>query len=256
MGSISQVWIPLERATTLAPRIVVARVLDTGAFRFPGTPEIAPQKDDESLPFLRVQILRTIKGKEERGEIRIFDPRHWYHHTHSEMIRAGIISFAEAFYRSSLPLEEIGPEVELLLFLGDEPPPPAFPPGSVFMKFGAGFERAGREGEVVAALREGPRGELNSLVDLKPRESVRIGALQVRHLGQGHKRPTNDGPRCEFVELGLEQAQASGSLRLNHVIQPDGKESWDAVDWEGYRIQLRGISPDGSCTIVVQPRQG
>ncbi len=159
MGSISHFGIGLERAVALAPRIVVARVLEIGTFRYPGSAEIAPQKDDESLPFLRARILRTLKGKEDVGEIRAFDPRPWYHHTHAGLIRAGVVSFAEVFYESALPLGEIRPDTDVLFFLQDAPMPPAFPPGAAFMSFSGGFEQAAREGEVAAALREGPRGD-------------------------------------------------------------------------------------------------
>jgi len=143
---------------TLAPRIVIARVLEIGTFRYPGSAEVAPQMDGEFLPFLRARILRTLKGKEGDGEIRVFDPGHWYHHTHAAMIRAGVVSFAEMFYESTLPFEEIRPDTDVLYFMEDVPMPPAFPPGAVFMRLCGGVERAGREGEVVAALREGPRG--------------------------------------------------------------------------------------------------
>jgi hypothetical protein len=256
VGSISHCRIGLERAVSLAPRIAVARILELGTFRFPGSAEVEAQKDGESLPFLRGRILKTLKGKEGDGEIRAFDPGHWYHHTHAEMIRAGIVSFAELFYQSTLPLEEIRPESDVLFFLQDAPMPPAFPPGAVFLRLGGGFERAGREGEVVQAIREGPIGELVTPTELKPQERMRFSTLHVRHLGGGHKRPAPDGPRCEFVELGLTWGQVSGQIRLKHVLQPDGEQTWDALDWEQFRIQLRGISPDGSCTIEVDQRRG
>jgi hypothetical protein len=255
VGSISQRWIGLERATTLAPRIVVARILDIGTFRYPGSPEVAPQKDGESLPFLRARILRTLKGKEADGEIRIFDPRLWYHHTHAELIRAGVVSFAESFYESKLALEEIAAGADVLFFLQDAPMPPDFPPGAAFMTFCAGFERVDRESEMVAAIRNGPYGDFNILTDLKPEGSLRFpGGLEVRNLGGGHKRPRVDGPQCEFIELGLSSGKQSGTLRLKHIVEPNGEESWDSLDWDRFQVQLRSIAPDGSCTIVVSIR--
>jgi hypothetical protein len=255
VGSYSQVWVGLERATTLAPRILIARVQAIETFRYPGSTEVAPQEEGKGLPFLRVEILRTLKGKPVDGEVRVFDPRHWYHHLHAELIRAGVISFGESFYQSRLPLEEIGPGRDVLFFLTDEAMPPAFPPDSVFMRLCAGFESVSREEEVKAALQNGPYGDFNTLIDLKPEGSLRFPeGLEVRHLGGGHKRPMNDGPQCEFIELGLNWGKESGILRLNHVTQPNGEQSWDFLDWQRFQILLRGIASDGSCTIVVANR--
>ena len=75
MGSLPRFRIGPERAVTFSPRIVVARILEIGTFRYPGSAEIAAQKDGEPLKVLRARIRWTLKGKEEDGEIRIFDPR-------------------------------------------------------------------------------------------------------------------------------------------------------------------------------------
>jgi hypothetical protein len=63
-----------------------------------------------------------------------------------------------------------------------------------------------------------------------------------------------DGPQCEFIELGLSSGNRSGTLRLKHILEPNGEESWDYLDWDRFQVQLRSIAPDGSCTIVVSVR--
>ena len=255
MSSIAYQSFELERATTLAPRIVVARILEIGAFRFPGSAEHAPQKEGQSLQYYRAEVLRTIKGA-ATGEVRVFSAMSWFYHTHAGLIRDNVISYAEPHYRGTLAAEEITIGSEVVFFLNEDPAPAGFPPGSVFLSFGEAYDRVDREAAVAHALQHGPYADFNTLVQLKPEGKIRFpDGLEVKLLGHGHKRPMVDGPRCEFTELGLTKGENSGSLRLNHVIEPDGSQTWDSKGWNQYQFDLRGISAeDGTATFVVVSR--
>lgn len=255
MSSIAYQTLGLERAATLAPRIIVARVVEVGAFRFPGSAEHAPQQEGQSLLYYRAEVRRALKGT-ATGEVRVFSAMSWFYHTHAELISGNVISYAEPHYRGTLSAQEIAPGSDVLFFLNEDPAPAGFPPGSVFLSFGEAYDRVDREAAVVAALRDGPYADFNTLVQLKPEGQVRFpDGLEIRLLGGGHKRPMVDGPRCEFTELGLTKGEASGNLRLNHITEPDGTERWDSRGWEQYQLDLRGISPeDGAPTFVVVSR--
>jgi len=255
VSSIAYQTLKLERAATLAPRILVSRVVEVGAFRFPGSAEHPPQKDGESLQYYRAEVLRAIKGA-AAGELRVFSAMTWFHHTHAGLIRDNVVSFAEPHYRGSLAAGEIAKGDEVLFFLNEDPAPVGFPPGSVFLAFGEAYDRVDREADVEAALRDGPYADFNILVQLKPGGRVRFpDGLEIRLLGHGHKRPMAGGRQCEFTELGLTKGEASGSLRLNHITEPDGTECWDSRGWEQYQLDLRSLSPeDGAPTFVVVSR--
>ena len=255
MSSIAYQTLGLERASTLAPRIIVGRVLEIGAFHFPGSTEHAPQPEGQSLQYYRVEILRSLKGV-TTGEVRVFSAMSWFYHTHAGLIRDNVISFAEPHYRGTLPTEQVAIGSDVVFFLNEDPAPGGFPPGSVFLAFGEGYDRAEREAAVAAALQTGPYADFNTLIHLKPEGKIRFpDGLEIRLLGHGHKRPMVGGPQCEFTELGLTKGEASGNLRLNHITEPDGTERWDSRGWERYQLDLRGISPeDGSPTFVVVSR--
>ena len=253
MSSISYQSIELERATTLAPRIVVGHILEIGAFRFPGSAEHAPQAADQSLHYYRAGLLRTLKGAAADGEVRVFSSMHWFYHTHAGLIRENIISFAEPHYRGNLPAGEIAAGGEVLFFLNADPAPAGFPPGSVFLSFGEGYDRADREAEVVAALSKGPMMDFDHLVQLRKEGDARFpDGLEIRFLGGGHKRPRVGGPQCEFTTLRVKQGEATETFRLTHVTDPDGKDSWGIHPWGRYQIELRRIDPDELPTIVVR----
>jgi hypothetical protein len=156
MGSIAYVGIGLERAAALAPRIVVGRVLEVAAFRFPGSAEHDPQREGESLQFIRIDVVKTLKGSAS-GSLYIFDPNAWYYHSHARLIRDGVVSFAESHYTGGIQIRELRSGEPALFFLGDSPAPAGFPVGAVFLSFGEAVDRADREGAVVAALEAGAR---------------------------------------------------------------------------------------------------
>src|SRR5437868_2925054 len=133
MSSINYQAIGLERAATLAPRILVARVVEVGSFRFPGSAEHAPQEEGQSLQYYRAEVLRTLKGTAAEGELRVFSSMSWFYHTHAGLLRHNVISYAEPHYQGRLPAEEIASGSDVLFFLNEDPAPAGFPPGSVFL---------------------------------------------------------------------------------------------------------------------------
>ena len=253
MSSINYQTMGLERAATLAPRILVARVLEVGSFRFPGSTEHAAQEEGQSLHVYRCEVLRTLKGAPQGGEVRVFSSMQWFYHTHAELLRHNVISYAEPHYLGGLPAGEITVGSEVLFFLNNDLAPAGFPPGSVFLSFGEGYDRADREAEVVSALSKGPMMDFDHLVQLQRDVEVRFpDGLEIRFLGGGHKRPMTGGPQCEFTELRVKQGEATEEFRLNHDTGPDGKETWGVHPWGPYRIELRAINSDGLPTIVVR----
>ena len=54
---------------------------------------------------------------------------------------------------------------------------------------------------------------------------------------------------------GADKGEASGSLRLPHITNPDGRECWESRGWEQVQPDLRSFSPqDGAPTFVVVSR--
>lgn len=158
MGSISYHPVDLRKATRLSTRIAIGTVLEKTSFRFPGSPEHAPQPEGAALSCLRVRVERTIKGPVAGAgaELRIFCPMEWFQHTHAEALKGGVISYADTSYEDGLAPDQIGAGAPVLIYLGDDPAPPGFPPGTAFLRVRGALDRADREKDVVAALREAP----------------------------------------------------------------------------------------------------
>lgn len=256
MSSINFTRYRLEEAAWLAPRIVVARVLEAGAFRYPGSEVALAQKEGESLGFLRISVLRTLRGTAPcpGEELRIFNAEQWDAHVHALLRRAGVISTTESHYDTRLSADAIAPGMELLCFLSESPAPPKFPEGAVFGAFIESFDRADREADVVAALKDGPYAKFHHRIELKPGERVRLpDGLQVRLIGYSHKRSTVAGPKCESTHVELSKDGAAGTLQLNHVTDPDGTQSWGKQPWGPYIVELHGMEYDKGSTIVVRP---
>lgn len=237
MGGISFQGIGFQKAVELSPRIVIGRVLETGDFPFEGA----------AFRFHRVEVLRALKGAESR-ELRIFDPGAWFRHSRAELIRAGVISYAETRYQGGMPAEEIEEGAEILYFLGDEPVPAGFPADAVFLRFEGSHDRPDR----ASALQSGPVVGFGELARLKKGVSVRFpDGLEITLVGNGHKRPMVDGPRKAWSTVDLKQGDAAGRLQLNHHVEPDGRESWDSLRWGTVVLELKAIDSGDSSSLIV-----
>ncbi|MBV8878689.1 MAG: hypothetical protein JO332_01880 [Planctomycetaceae bacterium] len=252
MGSISRHDLPLERAAALAGRIVVARLLEKGAFRFPGSPEVEPQKDGKSLAFLCVQVDETLKGPvaEAGSDLRLFSPASWYAHTHASLIRENVVSYSEAHYRGGLTAAELDAAGTALFFLKEDPAPAGFPPGSAFLAFEGSYDRADRAADVAALLR-GPE-EFNRVFRVRKGERVRFrDGFELTLIGHSHKRPTVGGPQREWSTVEVRLGNDQERVDLNHDVDPEGRESWQRRPWGRVHLELRGMDPDGSSRLVV-----
>jgi len=255
VGSISIVSIGLEPASWRAPRIVVGRILGTDDFRYPGSRDVPAQRGEESLGFVRVEILKTLKGQEsEPGqELRVFSPGRWFQHTHAPLLRDGVLSYADAHYQGGLDGEAMVPGVEILCFLGGAPMPPGFPPGADFSALEGAFDRADRAAAVVQALAEGPYGSFDHRIVLTIGGRIRLpGGLDVRLIGHSHKRPMTGGPTCESTHVEVSHQGQAGKLQLNHSTTPEGTQSWEGKAWGPFRVELFGMDYDVSSEIVVR----
>jgi hypothetical protein len=63
VGSINFEGFGLEEAAWMSPRIGVGKVLEIGAYRYPGSRKVQPQKEGASLRFYRVAVLRMLRGR-------------------------------------------------------------------------------------------------------------------------------------------------------------------------------------------------
>ena len=242
MSTISFITVPLERAAWTEPRIVVAKVLGWGQASVEGRP----------FAFLRLQALRTLKGR-PGAEFLVFSAADWHRHTHADVL--DVQSWAEFHYATPVPNDEIREGLELVVFLSDDPVPPGFPPGAVFMKLGEGYERAEREKDVVQALRDGPYGDFNHRIVLKIGDRIRLpGGMEIRLDAHSHKRPMTGGPQSEGSHLTVSHDGKSETLQLNHTVEPDGKQSWSTQTWGSCAFELRGMVYDQESTLVVWRR--
>ncbi len=246
MGSISFLTTDLKRGAWQAKRIVAARVLEVSAFPLPGRPE--------GLAFLRVRVERVFRGGgiDVGAELRVFSGLQWFRHSHAELLRLGVESYLEQHYSGGLPHEEIRPGQRILLFLDDQQAPAELPPDAVFLSFEGGWDRGERETELEAALRDGPYGDFHHLLKISKERPVRLPSdLVVAFLGHSHKRPMVGGPRKEWVDLELSLDGKREAIALAHHVDPDGRETWEHRDWNGYKIEAHGMTTE-EATIVVR----
>lgn len=259
MGSIYLQSSGLEQAVWSSSRVGVGKVLETGAFRFPGSRKVEAQPEGSSLGFFRVAILRMLRGRglAPGRELRIFSAGQWFGHTHASLLREGVVSYSESHYSGGLAFDRIAPGMDVLFFLGKDRAPSGFPAGSVFMSMEGALDRVDREAEVLRALKEGPYGSFDHRIRLKREGRVRLpDGLEVRLGSSSHKRPMTGGPRCESTHLTLTKDGASGQLQLNHVMDPDGSESWGKGAWGSYTVDLLAMTYDREAEIVVRKGGG
>jgi hypothetical protein len=257
VSSIAYQSFGLERAAWLSARIVVGRVLEIGALRFPGSAEQPAQSDGGSLHFFRIDVLKTLKGPHsDRGqELRIFSPAQWFHDTHASLIRGCVVSYADSRYSGGVPTEEMAVGTEALFSLHEDAAPAGFPPGSVFLSIGEAYDCADREAAAAAALLNGPYGDFDHLIRTEVGGRIRFpDGVEVKLTGNSRKRPMVDGPRSERSEFEVRKDDACEGIELNHDIDADGKESWGSRWWGQYHLELRGMSADG--TSIIDLRKG
>lgn len=240
MSSICHLTTDLKRSAWSAKRVVVATLLE-----IPST---------KGLAFLRVRIDRVVRGSglDAGAELCVFSGVQWYRHSNASEIRAGVVSYVEEFYRGGLSFGEIQLGQRILLFLDDQPAPAELPPGSVFLSSEGSIDRIEREAELEAALKDGPYGDFHHLLKISKERHVRLpGDLVVSFLGHSHKRPMVGGPQKEWVDLKLTLGGVEETLALAHHVDPNGRDTWEHKEWNGYKLEAHGMTTD-EATIVVR----
>jgi len=253
VSSISFQSFGLDDGAGLAPRIVVGTLLETNSFRFPGSPEHQPMPEGESLFFFRIRVEKTLKGPafKEGEELRVFSSSQWYQHTHRELIRGGVVSYADPHYSDGLPGDDLRVGIRVLTFLSEDPAPSGFPAGSVFLRFNGAYDRAEREDEVVQALRERPAAAFGERVVLREAQRLRLpDGLEIRLLCHSHKRPRVGGSQKEWVDIEMSMGGRKETLSLAHCVRADGTESWETRPWLNYIFEVTAMSLEQATIIV------
>jgi hypothetical protein len=237
-GSISATTMSFEQAVALSRRVVAGTVVATTSFEI----------DGERFGALEVRVDAALKGPSAHpGEVlRLFEPAPWFRHTHAAVIKAGVISYAEPRYASPSPVA-VG--ARALFLLSDAAPPPGFPPNAAFLvcdEAHAGAALAPR----VALVRG---AELDGVVRLRAKEiAVFPGGLSLELAGFVDKRPTTGGPSKEAVDVELRQGTRKQAMGLGHVVEPDGRATWDTRVWNGYAITLIKIDAGEAASFRVR----
>ena len=253
MSSISFQSFTLEKAAGFSKRIVVGTLLGTSSFRFPGSEEHPAQPEGTALHCFHLRVARTLKGPEfcVDDELRIFSGAQWFHHTDAELIKDGVISYADPHYSGGISQGDIKVGMDLLFFLDGAPAPAGFPPGSVFMGIGEAHDRADRDTDVLAALAEGAWVEFDHPLEVSEGERIRFpDLLAVKLLGHSHKRSQVEGPWKEWIDLELSKDGRKESLALAHCTDRDLKESWDTKTWDVYSFEVKAMSGERAIIIV------
>jgi hypothetical protein len=244
----------LKTGAWVSPRIVVGTVVEKGSFRFPGSERVSAPPEGTGFPFLRIRTQRALKGPEARAgeELRVFSSMDWFRHEQADALRGGIISYVDARYSEALPLEQVAPGIDVLVFLSEDPVPSEYPAGAVFEAFGQAVDRADRAEEVLAMLREGPPGDFDQEIRLQQGRRVRFpDGLEIAFLSHSDKPPRAAGPQKEWVDLGLAKDSYRGTIRLDHDTDENQNESWEARRWHNHSVELKAM-PDGAPVVVVR----
>ncbi len=243
--------VPLEKAVRLARRIILGTLLDKGAFRFPGTPEISPQPEGEALVCLRIRVLRSLKGKAAGPDetVCLFHPGQWYRHTQAAAIKGGVVSYHDPRYRKPVPEEAFLVGKEYVFFLGGDPAPAAFPKQSAFLACDGAYDLAEREKMVLAILQAGVPVDYNHAFTLPNRGKARFAdSLELVLLGSSR----TEAPGRESARLQLTLGSRTGTLQLSRGTAQDGTASGETQTWGDYCVRLHEVSGDGEAALEVK----
>jgi hypothetical protein len=253
VGSISQNSIQLKRAAQLSKHILVGRVLEKSTFRFPGTSDFPASPPGKDLHYFRIRSQRTLKGPDvpAGGDLWIFSWTEWFHHTHAEVIKAGVISYEDLRFSEGIAEDQVKPGMSILFFLNGESAPAGFPPGALFMGFGEAHARSSRARAVVAALRDGSDVGFDHLILMKKGDHVRFpDDLEIHLLAHSHKRSRVEGPWKEWIDLELSKGGKRVSMSLDHCTDPDLSETWDTKTWGPYSIEVKAMDVNKATLVV------
>jgi len=162
-SSIAVVTISLEKVAATSDVVVLARVRALGLHRYPAqnAPGAAGDGVPDGLPYLDVEIEETLKpsagGPKAGARVAIFDPNRKFAYEKSQAIKAGVVSYADAHYPSSVRADALKPGARLIFFLSRRDVPPHFPAGSLLMTCGTAYDRDSRKAAVTALLAAGAR---------------------------------------------------------------------------------------------------
>jgi hypothetical protein len=232
--------ITFSQAVKVAERIVAGKI----------TARRDVKIDGAIFQAVEVEIESVLKGlPAARGtRVSVFDHRAWYHHIHAEALRRGLVTYRGS-YATPIPDADIKPGAAVLVFLRNDRAPAGFPAGAAFLLCSGAFER-GQRVKDIGKLKTARFGET---VRMAMGEIVTFpSGFEIEAVAHTHKRPMVGGPRKEMAELGVASPGGRGVLTLGHVIDPDGKETWEKKVTESYEIELLGMKYDAETTLRVR----
>lgn len=147
-SSVAIVNVPLEKLVARTPIIAIGRVVATGQFVYPPAQSPGPG----GVPYWEVEVEGGLKGQVPKGKIKVFDPRSKFAYEKAELIKAGVISYADSSYRTSAQ----GKVGERLLFFLQTERPDFYPKESYLLTCGAAFDDLKIKAQVERLIRPAP----------------------------------------------------------------------------------------------------
>ncbi len=152
-STVSIVEMPLRDVVAKSQLILVAKVEEISS-----EPFLNAEDDEPEIRFFQLRVEEVLKPKVTTSApakgttIQAFDPRDLFQHQHYQLIRAGVISFAEQRYPTKA--ENIAEGDHLIFFLNEQPPLKGFPVEHAYV-FAAGqaYDVVAQKAVVVQLLR-------------------------------------------------------------------------------------------------------